>query len=131
MSRLQLALNVKDLETAVSFYSKLFATEPAKRQPGYANFAIANPPIKLVLFENPTATHKLNHLGIEVESSEQVAQAGDRLRNANLPIRREEQTTCCYAVQDKVWVTDTDGDDWEIYTVLEDAETLACSPSCP
>lgn len=127
MSRLQLALNVKDLEAATHFYSKLFAIEPAKRRPGYTNFEIANPPLKLVLFENPTATSKLNHLGLEVASSEQVAKETDRLSQAGLSVRSEDQTTCCYAVQDKAWVTDTEGDDWEIYTVLEDSESLACS----
>lgn len=130
MSRLQLALNVKDLDTATHFYSQLFATEPAKRRPGYTNFAIANPPLKLVLFENPTATHKLNHLGIEVESSAQVAQESDRLTQANLSVRSGEPTTCCYALQDKAWVTDAEGDEWEIYTVLEDADTLACASGC-
>lgn len=127
MSRLQLALNVKDLEAATQFYSKLFATEPTKRRPGYTNFAIANPSLKLVLFENPTATNKLNHLGIEVESSEQVVKERERLSKASLSVRSEDQTTCCYAVQDKAWVTDTDGDDWEIYTVLGDSESSACS----
>jgi catechol 2,3-dioxygenase-like lactoylglutathione lyase family enzyme len=125
MSRLQLALNVRNLDAAVDFYSKLFGTEPAKRRPGYANFAIAEPPLKLVLFENPAATEKLNHLGIEVFSSEQVAQASDRLKQANVTVKTENQTTCCYALQDKVWVTDPDGDDWEVYTVLQDSATFA------
>ncbi|WP_026734168.1 ArsI/CadI family heavy metal resistance metalloenzyme [Fischerella sp. PCC 9605] len=126
MSRLQLALNVSDIDAAVDFYSKLFGTEPAKRRPGYANFAIVEPPLKLVLFENPAATGKLNHLGIEVESSQKVAQASDRLKQANLTVKVENQTTCCYALQDKVWVTDPDGDDWEVYTVLKDSATFAC-----
>ena len=130
MSRLQLALNVNDIDAATRFYSKLFNTEPAKRQPGHANFAIAEPPLKLVLFENPTASRKLNHLGIEVESAEQVVEARERLQQVHLPIRSEDQTTCCYAVQDKAWVTDPDGEDWEVYAVLEDSETLACSPNC-
>ncbi len=126
MSRLQLALNVSDMDAAVEFYSKLFGTQVAKRRPGYANFAIAEPPLKLVLFENPDATGKLNHLGIEVESAGKVVEAGKRLEQANLTVKAEPQTTCCYAVQDKVWVTDPDGDSWEIYTVLEDAATFAC-----
>lgn len=126
MSRLQLALNVSDLNVAVDFYSKLFGTEPAKRHPGYANFAIVDPPLKLVLFENPAAVGKLNHLGIEVESSEKVVRASDRLKQANLIVNTEPQTTCCYALQDKVWVKDPDGDDWEIYTVLKDSATFAC-----
>jgi catechol 2,3-dioxygenase-like lactoylglutathione lyase family enzyme len=128
MSRLQLALNVSNIDAAVDFYSKLFSTEPAKRRPGYANFAIAEPPLKLVLFENPGATGKLNHLGIEVESSEQVTEASDRLQQADLTVKTEPQTTCCYALQDKVWVTDPDGDGWEIYTVLKDSATFGCAP---
>lgn len=126
MSRLQLALNVSDIDAAVDFYSKLFSTEPAKRRPGYANFAIAEPPLKLVLFENPAATGKLNHLGIEVESSEKVVEAGDRLKQAHLTVKAEPQTTCCYALQDKIWVSEPDGDDWEVYTVLKDSATFAC-----
>ncbi|NWF58878.1 MAG: VOC family protein [Fischerella sp.] len=126
MSRLQLALNVSNIDAAVDFYSKLFGTEPAKRRPGYANFAIVEPPLKLVLFENPAATGKLNHLGIEVESSDKVAEASDRLKQANLTVKVENQTTCCYALQDKVWVTDPDGDEWEVYTVLKDSPTFAC-----
>ncbi|PLZ97905.1 glyoxalase/bleomycin resistance/extradiol dioxygenase family protein [Fischerella thermalis CCMEE 5268] len=126
MPRLQLALNVSNIDAAVDFYSKLFGTEPAKRRPGYANFAIAEPPLKLVLFENPSATGKLNHLGIEVESSAQVEQASDRLQQANLTVRSENHTTCCYALQDKIWVTDPDGDEWEVYTVLKDSATFAC-----
>jgi catechol-2,3-dioxygenase len=126
MSRLQLALNVSDLDAAVDFYSKMFSTPPAKRRPGYANFAIMEPPLKLVLFENPSAAGKLNHLGIEVESSEKVAQASDRFQQAHLQVQAEPQTTCCYALQDKIWVTDPDGDAWEVYTVLEDSATFAC-----
>ena len=126
MSRLQLALNVSDMDAAVAFYSKLFGTEPAKRRPGYANFAIVEPPLKLVLFENPAATSKLNHLGIEVESSEKVVAASDRLKQSNLAVRAEPQTTCCYALQDKIWVSDPDGDEWEVYTVLQDSATFAC-----
>jgi catechol 2,3-dioxygenase-like lactoylglutathione lyase family enzyme len=126
MSRLQLALNVSDIDAAVDFYSKLFSTEPAKRRSGYANFAIAEPPLKLVLFENPTATGKLNHLGIEVESSEKVVEAGDRLKQADLTVTAEPQITCCYALQDKIWVSDPDCDAWEVYTVLKDSETFSC-----
>ncbi len=126
MSRLQLALNVSDIDAAVDFYSKLFSTEPAKRRRGYANLAIAEPPLKLVLFENPGATGKLNHLGIEVESSEKVVEASDRLKQADLTVKAEPQTTCCYALQDKIWVSDPDGDDWEVYTVLQDSATFAC-----
>ena len=126
MSRLQLALNVSDIDAAVDFYGKLFDTKPAKRRPGYANFAIAEPPIKLVLFENPTATGKLNHLGIEVASPEKVGEVGDRLKQVDLSVKAEPRTTCCYAVQDKIWVSDPDGDAWEVYTVLQDSATFAC-----
>lgn len=125
MSRLQLALNVSDLDAAVDFYRKLFDTEPAKRRPGYANFAIAQPPLKLVLFENPDAADKLNHLGIEVESSEHVAAASDRLKKVGLTVKTESGITCCYAQQDKIWVSDPDGEPWEVYTVLKDAEMIS------
>ena len=126
MSRLQLALNVSEIDAAVDFYSKLFGTEPTKRRSGYANFAIASPPLKLVLLENPAATGKLNHLGIEVDSSEKVVEAADRLKQANLTVKAEPQTNCCYALQDKIWGSDPDGDDWEVYTVLKDSATFAC-----
>jgi catechol 2,3-dioxygenase-like lactoylglutathione lyase family enzyme len=121
MSRVQLALNVSDINTAVDFYSKLFGSEPAKRRPGYANFAIQEPPLKLVLIENSAAAGQLNHLGVEVESTEQVLEARDRLQQSDLSVSVAEQVTCCYALQDKVWVQDPDGAAWEIYTVLEDA----------
>jgi catechol 2,3-dioxygenase-like lactoylglutathione lyase family enzyme len=124
MSRVQLALNVSDVDAAVDFYRKLFGTEPAKRHPGYANFAISEPPLKLVLIENASATDRLNHLGVEVTSSEQVAAASERFNQAGLFPAPEDQVTCCYALQDKVWVHDPDGAPWEIYTVLEDAATL-------
>lgn len=126
MSRVQLALNVSDIDAAVDFYSQLFATSPAKRRPGYANFVITEPPLKLVLFENRREKGKLNHLGIEVESSEKVAQVSERLKQAELTVKAENQTTCCYAKQDKVWVTDPDGDDWEVYAVLSENATFAC-----
>src|SRR5712692_9095019 len=121
MSRLQLALNVSDLDAAVDFYSRLFATEPAKRRPGYANFAIAEPPLKLVLFENPGAAGRLNHLGVEVESTDDVGSAQQRLTDEGLGTATEDGVTCCFAVQDKVWLNDPDGEPWEIYTVLADA----------
>lgn len=124
MSRIQLALNVSNIDVAVDFYSKLFGVEPAKRRPGYANFAIAEPPLKLVLMENPDAAGSLNHLGVEVDSSEQVFQASDRLQKIDLSVRPETQTTCCYALQDKIWLKDPDGADWEIYTVLADAASF-------
>ena len=126
MSRVQLALNVSDIDAAVEFYSKLFGTEPAKRRPGYANFAIAEPALKLVLIENPEArgtgvSGALNHLGVEVETAEEVQAATRRLANEGLAFDVEEATTCCYAVQDKVWAHDPDGAPWEVYTVLADA----------
>ena len=122
MSRLQLALNVDDLDTAIAFYSKLFSTEPAKVRPGYANFAIAEPPLKLVLIEGQAAGGTLNHLGVEVESTEAVAAAQLRLAASGLDTATEDQVACCYAVQDKVWVDGPSGEPWEIYTVLSDVE---------
>ncbi|HZP31376.1 MAG TPA: ArsI/CadI family heavy metal resistance metalloenzyme [Acidimicrobiia bacterium] len=122
MSRLQLALNVPDIDEAVAFYSKLFATEPDKRRPGYANFAIADPPLKLVLFEARGATTRLNHVGVEVESSDVVAAHRARLAGDGIATV-EESGTCCYARQDKVWVDGPDGA-WEIYTVLADSESF-------
>jgi catechol 2,3-dioxygenase-like lactoylglutathione lyase family enzyme len=123
VSRVQLALNVADIDAAVEFYSKLFGTEPAKRRPGYANFAIAEPPLKLVLIEGQAAPGTMNHLGVEVASTEEVTAAQARLSACGLPTATEDNVTCCYAVQDKVWVDDPDGAPWEIYTVLADAET--------
>jgi catechol 2,3-dioxygenase-like lactoylglutathione lyase family enzyme len=122
MGRVQLALNVSDIDEAVTFYSKLFATEPAKRRPGYANFAIAEPPLKLVLIEGHGEPGSLNHLGVEVESTDQVGAAQARLAADGLATATEEQVSCCYAVQDKVWVDGPDAEPWEIYTVLADVE---------
>ena len=125
MSRVQLALNVSDLDEAVAFYSKLFATEPAKRRAGYANFAVDEPPLKLVLIENSDADGRLNHLGVEVTSTDDVGAATARLSGEGMATATEDNVTCCYAVQDKVWVDDPDGAAWEIYTVLADAEMPA------
>lgn len=134
MSRVQLALNVTDLESAVGFYSKLFGAEPAKRRPGYANFAIDEPPLKLVLLESPEgAGGTLNHLGVEVFSTDEVAAATARLADDGLATDVEENTTCCYATQDKVWVTDPDGARWEVYTITDDNPApvgAVCSPGC-
>ncbi len=121
MSRVQLALNVNDLESAITFYSKLFGSEPAKVREGYANFAIVDPPLKLVLIQNPGQGGTLNHLGIEVENTDLVTAATNRLREEGLVADVEENTTCCYAVQDKVWVHGADAEPWEVYTVLADA----------
>ena len=122
MSRLQLALNVDDIDTAVAFYSTLFDTVPAKRRPGYANFVVTNPPLKLVLFENPGATGTLNHVGVERESMEEVEAEANRLEAAGLALDVESDVVCCYARQDKHWVTGPDGQRWENYVVLADAQ---------
>lgn len=127
MSRLQLALNVSNLEEAIAFYSTYFGTSPAKVRPGYANFAIEEPPLKLVLMEGGEPG-TINHLGVEVFSTEAVATATARLASAGLATTVEEQTTCCYAVQDKVWVDGPDGTSWETYVVLADAD--ASSTGC-
>jgi catechol 2,3-dioxygenase-like lactoylglutathione lyase family enzyme len=133
MSRLQLALNVDDVDEAVAFYSKLFSTQPAKRRPGYANFAIAEPPLKLVLLENPGQGGSLNHLGVEVEDVDRVDAEQARLAAEGLATLDERGTTCCYAKQDKFWVQGTPhGEQWEIYTVLADSRTFNADdgPAC-
>src|SRR5438309_10558085 len=118
MSRVQLALRVADLDASVAFYAKLFGAEPAKRRPGYANFATAEPPLKLVLVEGaegePT---RLDHLGVEVAGTGEVNEATARLAAAGLATTTEDDTACCYAVQDKVWVSGPGGEPWEVYTV--------------
>lgn len=123
--RLQLALNVNNLEEAIEFYSKMFGAEVNKRKPGYANFAIDQPPLKLVLFEAPGADERLNHLGVEVFDDEHVEQAQTRLNEAGLTKLVEQDATCCYAKQNKVWATDPQGMRWEWYRVLEDSETFS------
>jgi len=127
MSRIQLALNVSDLEQAVGFYSKLFGAEPAKRRPGYANFAIDEPPLKLVLIEGEGKGATLNHLGVEVGSAGDVKAATSRLSGEGLPTLIQDGVECCYALQDKVWVSDPDGARWEVYTVLGDSKTFGTS----
>ncbi|MFD4654006.1 ArsI/CadI family heavy metal resistance metalloenzyme [Kitasatospora sp. NPDC058444] len=128
MSRVQLALRVADLEGSIAFYSKLFGTEPAKRRPGYANFAIATPPLKLVLIEGGDGEDtRLDHLGVEVESAEQVTAAATRLKDAGLATFEESDTSCCYALQDKVWVHGPGKEPWEVYVVKADADTLGKS----
>ncbi len=125
MSRVQLALNVNDIDEAVAFYSRLFGTEPAKRQPGYANFAVTEPPLKLVLLENPGQGGTLNHLGIEVSDVGTVDAEQTRLAGAGLACTDERATACCYAEQDKFWVQGgPGGESWEIYTVLADSESF-------
>ncbi|WP_067834305.1 ArsI/CadI family heavy metal resistance metalloenzyme [Nocardia lijiangensis] len=128
MSRVQLALNVDDIDAAVAFYSTLFAAEPAKRKPGYANFAIADPPLKLVLIENRGAGGSVNHLGVEVETSAQVHSEIARLSAAGLFTEEQIATTCCFATQDKVWVGGPDAERWEVYTVLADSDTFGAAP---
>ena len=133
MSRVQLALNVDDLEEAVAFYSRLLGAEPAKRRPGYANFAVVQPPLKLVLLENPGLGGSLNHLGVEVASVEEVDAEQTRLVAQGLISVDERGTTCCYARQDKFWVAGApDGERWEVYTVLADSATFAAAdgPGC-
>ncbi|MFF3557479.1 ArsI/CadI family heavy metal resistance metalloenzyme [Streptomyces tsukubensis] len=126
MSRVQLALNVADLEASVAFYSRLFGTEPAKRRPGYANFAIAEPPLKLVLIEGePGQDTRLDHLGIEVVSTDRVTAAATRLREAGLATFEENDTSCCYALQDKVWVHGPGQEPWEVYVVKADTDRMA------
>src|SRR3954469_10214553 len=126
MSRVQLALNVDDLDSAVAFYSNLFGTPPAKTRPGYANFAVANPPLKLVLLENPGQGGTLNHLGVEVGSTDEVDAEQQRLAGLGLASVDERGTTCCYAKQDKFWVEGSpSGERWEVYTVLADSATFS------
>ncbi|MCG0287665.1 ArsI/CadI family heavy metal resistance metalloenzyme [Streptomyces sp. PSAA01] len=128
MSRVQLALNVPDLEASVVFYSKLFGVEPAKRRPGYANFAIAEPPLKLVLVEGEAGQEtRLDHLGVEVTSTDQVTAAADRLEDAGLATFEENDTSCCYALQDKVWVHGPGKEPWEVYVVKGDADQMGKS----
>jgi catechol 2,3-dioxygenase-like lactoylglutathione lyase family enzyme len=129
MSRVQLALNVDDLDEAIAFYSKLFGVSPAKVKPGYANLAVAEPPLKLVLMENPGKGGTINHLGVEVDSSEKVHAEIARLSGEGLFTDEEIGTTCCFATQDKVWVTGPAGEKWEVYTVLADSETFGTSPA--
>ncbi|GAW51660.1 MULTISPECIES: ArsI/CadI family heavy metal resistance metalloenzyme [unclassified Nocardioides] len=133
MSRVQLALNVDDLDASIAFYSQIFATEPAKIRPGYANFAVAEPPLKLVLIENPGQGGSLNHLGVEVADTDTVDAEQTRLAAAGLASVDERGTTCCYAKQDKFWVQGTpNGEQWEVYTVLADSqvESIAGDATC-
>ncbi|MCF8587787.1 ArsI/CadI family heavy metal resistance metalloenzyme [Gordonia liuliyuniae] len=128
MSRMQLALNVDDLDASIAFYSRLFDTTPAKVKPGYANFAIAEPSLKLVLLENPGQGGSINHLGVEVDSSEAVHSEIARLTDGGMFTEEQIDTTCCFATQDKVWVGAPDGERWEVYTVLADSDTFGETP---
>lgn len=129
MSRVQLALNVADLEASITFYSRLFGVEPAKRRPGYANFALTEPPLKLVLIEGEAGqATRLDHLGVEVTSTDQVTAATARLQDAGLATFEENDTSCCYALQDKVWVHGPGREPWEVYVVKADADQLGKTP---
>jgi catechol 2,3-dioxygenase-like lactoylglutathione lyase family enzyme len=139
-SRVQLALNVTDVESATRFYVQLFGVEPHKQRPGYANFSIAEPPLKLVLIENPGAASALNHLGVELADADQVAAATGRFSDLGLPTRESEQERCCHAVQDKVYVTapEVPLGQWEFYTILDDNPDASvadaadtCCPTSP
>ncbi|MBE1584052.1 ArsI/CadI family heavy metal resistance metalloenzyme [Nonomuraea angiospora] len=132
MSRVQLALRVGDLEGSIAFYSKLFGVEPAKRRPGYANFAITEPPLKLVLLEGEQDQETvMDHLGVEVAATEDVTAAAERLERAGLATFAENDTSCCYALQDKVWVRGPGAEPWEVYVVKADADTLGKSAADP
>ena len=119
--RLQLALNVRDLDEAVAYYSKLFGAKPHKQRPGYANFAIEQPPLKLVLFENANAAERLNHLGVEVFAAEEVEASARRMQAAGILDEVQHETTCCHATQDKAWSTEPQGLRWEWYRITDDA----------
>jgi catechol 2,3-dioxygenase-like lactoylglutathione lyase family enzyme len=128
MSRFQLALRVGDLEESVAFYAKLLGVPPAKRRPDYANFVVAEPPMKLVLLPGtPGQATILDHLGIEVGTAEEVAEAGRRFDAIGIESEAEAQTACCYALQDKVWVHGPGREPWEVYTVVAEADTLGKS----
>ncbi len=128
--RLQLALNVKDLDRAVDYYSRLFGASPHKRRPGYANFAIDDPALKLVLFENQSASERINHLGVEAETQEELNAAIDRLSAEGIAERFEQNTTCCHATQNKVWSSEPDGLDWEWYRITDDAPSARENACC-
>lgn len=128
MSRFQLSLNVDDVDAAVEFYRKLFGVEPAKHRPGYANFSIENPPLKLVVIEGEGTPGSINHVGVEHPSAELVAAETTRLEEIGLPVEADESHTCCFATQEKAWTRDADGVPWEIYTVVDDTEHFGASP---
>lgn len=130
MSRVQLALNVADLDASIAFYRNLFQVEPSKVREGYANFAIDDPPLKLVLFADMGEPGSLNHVGVEVESTDDVTAAIARTEEQGMDQDIQQHVSCCYAVQDKTWVKGPDND-WEIYTVLDDAPAMACDGQEP
>lgn len=118
MSLFQLSLNVSDVDAAVEFYTKLFGVGPAKQRPGYANFVVADPPLKFIVIENEGEPGSINHLGFEVADTDAVVAATHRLGELGLPFKVDDTHTCCYATQDKVWTSDPDNVPWETYTVL-------------
>ena len=122
MSRVQLAINVENLDEAIDFYSRLFDAVPGKVKPGYANFAIDEPPLKLVLFENQGKGGSINHLGVEVQTTEEVLTAEDRLTRADMVTTGIDETQCCYAEKTEVWVDGPDGVRWEWYVKHADSE---------
>ena len=126
--RLQLALNVADLDEAIDFYSKMFATEPARLRPGYANFVVADPPLKLVLFEGDAPSGSINHLGVETDTADEVTAAEARLRDEGLETTGVDDTACCYATKTETWVEGPDGTRWEWYVRTGDSETLTNTP---
>lgn len=128
--RVQLALNVKDLERAVDYYSRLFGVRPHKRRPGYANFAIDNPALKLALFENAGASDRINHLGVEVQTQDELDEAIERLSDEGLAARFEEDTNCCHAIQDKVWSAEPEGIAWEWYRITDDSPPATTQCGC-
>ena len=130
MSRVQLALNVADLDASIEFYSKLFNTQPAKIREGYANFAITDPPLKLVLFSGMGEPGSLNHIGVEVENVEAVAEMISRANDLGLEQQIRENVSCCFAVQDKTWVKGPEND-WEIYFVKGDAPEMGSEEPVP
>ncbi len=131
MSRVQLALNVADLDSAIAFYTQMFQTEPHKTRPGYANFEVADPPLKLVLIENANAAAPLNHLGVEVDTSGEVHAETQRFGELGLDMELEDRVVCCHAEQDKVWVSDPSGTRWEVYTITDDAPSAEMIPIMP
>ena len=128
MSRFQLSLNVEDVEASVQFYTKLFGVEPAKHRPGYANFVVADPPLKLIVIEKEGAPGSINHVGIEFGSGERVAEETRRIADLGLPVEVDEPHTCCFATQEKAWTQDEDQIPWELYTVTEDTAHFGASP---
>lgn len=128
MSRFQISLNVDDAGAAVEFYTKLFGVGPAKQRDGYANFVVADPPMKLIVIENEGAPGTINHVGIEYADGVEVAAQTERVAAAGLPVKVDDVHTCCYATQDKAWTQDPDGVPWEMYTVVSDAEDFGANP---